>query len=119
MKKLLKISRTSRRSRIPLSKPGVFSLFVHFARAALTGGMLWVAFFAGLVLVFLHMNHFPTQHLPVLLVVAVVVIAFVRGIREWQQELDEYQRDLTEYRMNMEDIRNKNQVKKDIIWNRN
>ena len=95
MKKLKKISRTSSRARIPLSKPGVFSLFVHIARAALTGGMLWVAFFAGLILVYLHVNHFPTQHLPVLLIAAVVVIAFVRGIREWQQELDEYQRDLT------------------------
>ena len=53
-----------------------------------------------------------------LLIVAVVVIAFVRAIREWQQELDDYQRDLTEYRMNMADIRSKHQVKKDIIWDR-
>ena len=105
-------------ARIPLNKPGTFSLVAHFARAALTGGMLWLVFFGGLAVAFLHVNHFPVEHLLALLIVAVVVIAFVRAIREWQQELDDYQRDLTEYRMNMADIRSKHQVKKDIIWDR-
>jgi membrane protein implicated in regulation of membrane protease activity len=118
MKIYKKTSKSGNPARIPLSKPGMSSLFALFARAALTGGMLWLVFFAGMVATYLHVNHFPVEKLLVLLIAAVVVIAFVRAIREWQHELDEYQRDLTEYRMNMADIRNKQQVKKDIIWDR-
>ena len=118
MKKISKTSKTARPARIPLSKPGLFSLVVNISRAAFTGGMLWFIFFAGIALAFLHINHLLSEHLLVLLVAAVAVTAFIRGIREWQYELDEYQRDLTEYRMNMADIRNKHQVKKDIVWDR-
>jgi len=118
MKKCRKISKSGSPARIPLNKPGMSSLFAHFARAMLTGGMLWMVIFAGMVATYLHVNHFPVEKLLVLLIAAVVVMAFVRAIREWQQELDEYQRDLTEYRMNMADIRNRNQEKKDIIWDR-
>jgi uncharacterized membrane protein (DUF106 family) len=118
MKKMSKTIKTGGPARIPLSKPGLFTLFANIARAAFTGGMLWFIFFAGMVAAFLHVNHLPTEHLLVLLIAAVVVTAFIRGIREWQYELDEYQRDLTEYRMNMADIRNKHQVKKDIVWDR-
>jgi len=118
MKKGRKNNKTGGPARIPLSKPGTFSLLAHFARAALTGGMLWLVFFGGLGVAFLHVNHFPVEHLLALLIAAVVVIAFVHAIRDWQHELDEYQRDLTEYRMNMADIRNRHQAKKDIIWDR-
>ena len=118
MKIYKKISKSGSLPGIPLSKPGISSLFAHFVRALLAGDMLWLVIFAGLVATYLHINHFQVGNMLVLLITAVVVMAFVRAIREWQHELDEYQRALTEYRMNMADIRNRNQVKKDIIWER-
>ena len=119
MKTGKKRSRSGSPGRIPLRKPGTLTLFANIARAAFAGGMLWFVFFSGMAVAFLDFNHLPTKHLPVLLITAVVVTAFIRGFREWQYELDEYQKDLTEYRMNMADNRNKHTVKKDIIWDRN
>ena len=118
MKKVSKTRNAGGSARIPLSKPGVLTLLADIARAAFTGGILWFVFFGGIVVAFLYVNNLPTEHLLVLLIGAVVVTAFIRGVREWQYELDEYQKDLTEYRMNMADIRNKRTVKKDIIWDR-
>ena len=113
MKNDKKTSKAGNPARLPLSKPGVFALIANIARATLSGGMLWFVFFGAVVVAFLHFNQVPAEHLLALLIAAIVVIAFVRGIREWQNELDEYQRELTEYRMNMADVRNKQQVKKD------
>jgi hypothetical protein len=118
MKNDKKTSKAGNPARLPLSKPGVFALIANIARATLSGGMLWFVFFGAVVVAFLHFNQVPAEHLLALLIAAIVVIAFVRGIREWQNELDEYQRELTEYRMNMADVRNKQQVKKDIVWDR-
>jgi len=102
---------------IPASKPGTFSLFAHIAGAALTGGMFWFVLIGGAVIAFLHVNHLaPAGHLLVLLVFVVLANAILRGIRAWQYTIQEYCRDLTEYRMNMEDNRNKRQVKKAIVW---
>jgi len=106
-------------ARIPVSKPGMFSLFAHIAGSALTGGMFWFVVIGGAVIAFLHVNHLlPAGHLLVLLVFTVVIMAFLRGIKAWQYDIHQYQRDLTAYRMNMEDNRNKLQVKKAIVWDR-
>ena len=105
-------------SKLPVSRPTVMTLLLRIAASALTGGMRWLLFFAGVMIVFLHYNHFPVDGLLVLMLFAVLVVAVFRGIRAWQDDIDEYQRNLTEYRMNMADNRKKHEVKKDIIWNR-
>ena len=118
MKLLKKSYRQDARPELPVSRPTVITLLSRIAGAAVTGGMLWIMCFAGAAVVFLHVNHFPADNLLVLLIFALLVIALFRGIRAWQDDLDDYRKSLTEYRMNMADIRNKKQVKKDIIWDR-
>lgn len=112
-------SRPGSSSELPVSKPGTFGLFAHIAGSALTGGMFWFVLIGGAVIAFLHVNHLaPAGHLLVLLVFVVLGNAILGGIRAWQSDIEEYRRELTEYRMNMEDNRNKRQVKKAIVWDR-
>jgi hypothetical protein len=118
MKSYKKSYKSHVRPKLPVPRPNVVTLLVRIAESAVTGGMRWLVFFSGLLIVFLHFNHFPADSLLVPLIFTVVIIAIFRGIRSWQGDLEEYQRNLTEYRMNMADNRNKNQVKKDLIWNR-
>jgi hypothetical protein len=103
---------------LPARKPGVASLLGHIAQSTLRGGMFWFVCLGGALFLFLDANHLPAEHLPVLIVFAVLIIALLRGIRVWQDDLENYQRDLTEYRMSLEDIRNRRQAKKTIAWNR-
>ncbi len=119
MKNYKNTRNTGSPARLPISKPGIFSLFTHIAGSALTGGMFWFVLIGGAAIAFLHVNHvMPAEHLLVLLVFVVLTSAIFRGIRAWQYDIEEYRRDLTEYRMNMEDNRNKHQVKKAIAWDR-
>jgi hypothetical protein len=119
MKTNKKRSKSEAPPRLPVIKPGLFSLFAHIAGSALTGGMFWFVVIGGAVIAFLHVNHLvPAGHLLVLLVFAVVIMAFLRGIKAWQYDIHEYQRNLTAYRMNMDDNRNKLRVKKAIVWDR-
>ena len=94
------------------------TLLYHIAASALSGGMLWLMFFGGMLIVYLHINHFPADSLIVLMIFAALLTAFFRGIRAWQEDLNEYHRDLTEYRMNMTENRIKRQVKTGISWDR-
>ena len=113
-----KYHRAATPAKLPLSRPTILTLFARITGAAFTEGMLWLMFFGGLLIAFLEYNNLPAGDLPVLLVFALVVIALLRGIRAWQEDLVDYQRNLTEYRMNMADIRNRREVKKNIIWDR-
>jgi membrane protein implicated in regulation of membrane protease activity len=118
MKTISKSYKTHSAHNLPTSRPTMTTLLYRIAASALSGGMLWLMFFGGMLIVFLHINHFPADSLLVLMIFAALIIAFFRGIRAWQDDLDEYQRDLTEYRMNMTENRIKRQVKEDIVWNR-
>ena len=118
MKMLNKFFKPDPRQKLSVSRPTTVTLLSRIIGAALSGGMLWFMFFGGLLVAFLHVNHFPADSLLVLMIFAILIIALLRGIRGWQEDLDEYRRNLTEYRMNMADNRNKQQVKKDIIWDR-
>lgn len=103
---------------LPARKPGVASLLAHIAQSMVTGGMLWFVCLGGALFMFLNANHLPAEHLPVLIVFAVLIVALLRGIRSWQDDIDEYQREVTEYRMSLAEISNKRQVKKVIAWDR-
>jgi len=118
MKTYKNVFKSDARSKLPVSRPNVVTLFARIAESAVTGGMRWLVFFSGLVIAFLHFNHFPADGLLVPLIFTVLMIAIYRGIRSWQGDLEDYQRALSEYRMNMADNRKKHEVKKDIIWNR-
>jgi uncharacterized membrane protein (DUF106 family) len=102
----------------PVSRPTVSTLLLRIAGSALTGDMGWFVFFCGVVIAFLHVNHFPIDGLLVLIIFTVLIFAIFRGIRIWRGELEEYQRNLSEYRRNIADIHKKQSVKKDIIWDR-
>ena len=103
---------------MPARKPGVASLLARIAQSMLTAGMLWFVCLGGALFAFLNANHLPAEHLPVLIVFTVLIVALLRGIRAWQDDIDEYHRDVTQYRMSMVDIRNRRQVKKAIAWDR-
>jgi hypothetical protein len=118
MKSYKKRYKSDGQQKLPVNRPNAVTLLGRIAESAVTGGMRWLVFFSGLLIAFLHFNHFPTDNLLVPLIFTFVIIAILRGIRSWQGDLEEYQRNLTEYRMNMLDNRNKHEVKKDIIWNR-
>jgi hypothetical protein len=103
---------------LPLDKPTVFTLLSRIAGSAVSGGMLLFMALCGAVIVFLDYNKLPAGHLPELMFITVLVVAMLRGIRAWQEDLDEFRRDLTEYRMNLAELRSKQQVRKDIVWDR-
>ena len=118
MKKLNNILISGSPQKLPVSRPTMATLVFRIAESALSGSMLWIMFFGGLLIAFLHVNHLPAEHLLVLMIFAVMLMILLRGIGAWEDDLDEYQRNLSEYRMNMADNQNKPQVSKDIIWDR-
>lgn len=104
--------------KLPISRPTVLKLFSRIAGFILTGGVFWFVFCGGVFVAFLHVNHMPADTVLVLMMLAVLTNAIFRGIQAWQDDFVEYRRNLAEYRMNMADIRNKQRVKKDIVWDR-
>jgi len=100
------------------SRPNVFTLLARMAEAAVSGGMLWLAFFCAVVLVYMHINHMPAYDLLVLVLFGLVALAVIRGMKSWQADIEEYRRSLTEYRMALADVHKKTMVKKDIAWDR-
>jgi len=118
MKLLKKAHKPGAPPKLPVNRPTVITLLSRIVESAFAEGMRWLVFFGGALVAFLHYNHMPADTPLVLLIFAVLTIAFIRGIRAWQYDFEEYRRNLTEYRMNMADIRNKRRVKKDIVWDR-
>lgn len=118
MKTMNKTFKPGSPQKLPVCRPTRATLFFRIAESALSGSMLWVMFFGGLLIGFLHVNHLPAEHLLVLMIFAVLMMVLLRGIEVWEDDLDEYQRNLSEYRMHMADNQNKQQVRKDIIRDR-
>jgi len=100
------------------TKPTVYTLFARIIESAFTGGMLWIAFFCGLLLVYMHVNQMAIANVLALLIFGLVIVSLLRGMKAWQSDNEDYLRSLTEYRMNMDDQRKRATVKKNIIWDR-
>ena len=91
-----KRTRTARRtySDEALPRPTVLSLLGHILKSAFAGEVLWITAPGGALLAYLYVNRVASPNLLVILLMAVVVLAFLRGCREWQKDLVVYRKSL-------------------------
>ena len=75
-------------------RPTVLSLLGHILKSAFVGEVLWITAPGGALLAYLYVNRVASPNLLVILLVAVVVLAFLRGCREWQKDLEIYRKSL-------------------------
>ena len=85
-----------------LRKPSALTLLGHIIKSLFTGEALWIAAPGGALLAYLHVNRVTSDILLVLLLLAVVALAFLRGCKEWQKELNDYHKTLSD------NLRNRN-----------
>ena len=76
-------------------KPSALTLLGHIIKSVFTGEALWVAAPGGALLAYLYINRVTSDTLLVLLLGTVVVLAFLRGCKSWQRDLDSYHRKLS------------------------
>jgi len=78
-----------------LRKPSALTLLGHIIKSLFTGEALWIAAPGGALLAYLHVNRVTSDILLVLLLLAVVALAFLRGCKAWQRDLNSYRKTLT------------------------
>jgi hypothetical protein len=83
-------------------KPTVLSLLRHIIKSVFAGEVLWIAAPGAALLAYLYVNRFAADNLMALLIGAVAVLAFLRGCKEWQKELNDYHKTLSD------NLRNRN-----------
>ena len=96
-------TRSRRKARLARSdkavkKPTVLTMLGHILTSAFTGEVLWITVPGGALFAYLYVNKVAPTNLLVLLLVAVVVLAFLRGCKEWQKDLNIYHRTLSNLR---------------------
>jgi hypothetical protein len=79
-------------------KPPVARLLAYIFSAAISGGMITLLVLGGAVLVYLGYIGMPTGNYFVLLFGIIFVLSFLRGCKDWQNDLDNYQKHLAEAR---------------------
>ena len=77
-----------------IQRPTVLSLLGHILKSAFSGDVLWITAPVGALLAYLYINNVASINMLVLLLMAIVVLAFLRGCKEWQKDLDLYHRSL-------------------------
>lgn len=81
-----------------LRKPNVLTLLGRILQSAFSGDVLWITAPGGALLTYLYVNRVASLNLIVLLLGAVVVLAFLRGCKAWQKDLDSYHKALSNLR---------------------
>lgn len=74
----------------PVAQPSVFTLLKHIASSVMTGGMIMLLVFGGVIITFLHYNDYPSENFLMVLFSTIVVTAFIRGCQAWQKDLNAY-----------------------------
>ena len=72
-------------------RPTALSLVKYILGALLTDGMAWLTIPAIAVTAFLYNNHFQNDAMLAVVFCGLVIIALVRGSKDWQKDLNEYQ----------------------------
>ncbi len=81
-----------------MSKPSVSRLLAHIFSSAFSSGMISLLALGTAFVVFLGYHNIPTANYYVLLFGSIIVLAFLRGCKAWQQDLNDYQRSLADAR---------------------
>ena len=79
-------------------KPTVSGLLAHIFASMFSNGMMSLLVFGSAVIAFLGYNNIPVGNYFVLLISTIVVIAFLRGCRAWQEDHNTFQKNLAEAR---------------------
>ena len=81
-----------------MSKPSVSRLLAHIFSSAFSGGMISLLALGTAFVVFLGYHNIATGNYFALLFGTIIVLAFLRGCKAWQQDLDDYQKSLADAR---------------------
>lgn len=81
-----------------MRKPSVSRLLGHIISSAFSSGMISLLALGTALVVFLGYHNIPTGNCFTLLFGSIIVIAFLRGCKAWQQDLNDYQRSLADAR---------------------
>ena len=89
--------RKTTRARTPVQveeaihRPTVLSLVKHILIALVNDGMAWLTIPVIAVTAFLYHNHFQNDVMLAVVFCGLLMIALVRGSKDWQKDLNEYQ----------------------------
>ena len=81
-----------------MSKPSVSRLLAHIFSSTFSGGMITLLALGTAFIVFLGYHNIATGNYFALLFGSIIVLAFLRGCKAWQQDLNDYQISLAEAR---------------------
>ena len=81
-----------------LDKPSVTGLLAHIFSSVFSNGMMLLLVFGSVVIAFLGYNNIPSGNYFVLLICSIVVLAFLRGCKAWQEDLNVYQQAMADAR---------------------
>lgn len=73
-------------------RPTALSLVKHILVALVNDGMAWLTIPVIAVTAFLYHNHFQNDVMLAVVFCGLMMIALVRGSKDWQRDLNEYQR---------------------------
>ena len=81
-----------------MNKPSVSSLLAHILSSAFSSGMIILLALGTVFVLFLGHHNIATGNYFALLFGTIIVLAFLRGCKAWQQDLNDYQRSLADAR---------------------
>jgi hypothetical protein len=73
-------------------RPTALTLVMKILAALVNDGMAWLTIPVLAVTAFLYTNHFHNDIMLAFIIGGLIIIALVRGSRNWQRDLNEYQR---------------------------
>ena len=81
-----------------VDKPSVSGLLAHIFSSVFSSGMMSLLVFGSAVIAFLGYNNIPPGNYFVLLIGTIIVLAFLRGCKAWQEDHNTYQKALASAR---------------------
>ena len=91
-----KTTRAHKRAEVEekIQRPTVLALVTHILGALISDGMAWLTIPVIAATAFLYQNHFRNDIMLAVVFASLVIIALVRGSRDWQRDLNDYQRQI-------------------------
>jgi len=81
-----------------VDKPSVSGLLAHIFSSVFSHGMMLLLIFGSAAIALLGYNSVPSGNYFVLLICTIIVLAFLRGCKAWQEDHNTYQKDLADAR---------------------
>lgn len=81
-----------------LNRPSVSRLLAHIFSSVLSNGLFSVLILGSALILFLRYYNIPSSNAFALLFCTIIVLAFLRGCKAWQEDLNDYQKALADAR---------------------